>query len=72
MVTEARKHLIWATDRALKYDNQEEAIASFLSDVSKRDDTGWITVNPASLGLLIHGYRLGSEAFKEVMLGFNV
>lgn len=70
-----REYLEWAAQRALYYFDQGEkrnAVMSFYSDMHKADDMRWICDTPMALDLLEIGYENGREAFKEVMLGFNV
>jgi hypothetical protein len=71
--TTAREHLSRATMRALEYydaGDKKNAFASFLSDVTKHDDTAWIASHPATFMLLETGYAGGRDRFKYMMEGF--
>lgn len=70
----ARDHLNWCVARALaEYDRGEkmDAIASFMSDVSKDDRTAWIKTS-TTMSMLFTAARVSRAEFEKAMTGFNV
>lgn len=75
MATSAREHLNRAIERALEYydiGEKDNAVASFLSDVGKHQDTAWIQQHALTGVILWEGCYKGRDAFRKAMSGFNV
>lgn len=68
----AKEHMDWAVGRALEYYDQRDhtnAIASFVSDMNKHNDTRYIASHPLTLVILQDGLK-SRQDFEKAMRGF--
>ncbi len=75
MVMSGKEHLEWAAERALEYfdsGDQQNAMASFISDVGKHPGTAWIQGEHLLLMLMPLEMSSGRESLRRYLLGFAV
>ncbi|MCL2451434.1 hypothetical protein FWD20_00940 [Candidatus Saccharibacteria bacterium] len=73
--TTPREHLNWAIKRALElYDagQKENAVKSFMSDMTKHPGTAFIAAKPFSLMLVQTGCNTSRQEFQNMMAGFKL
>ena len=68
------EHLQWSKNRALEFASQgdnDQAFASFQSDMNKHPETANHTLLQMGIMLLIGGYLSTEKQMKEWIIGFN-
>jgi hypothetical protein len=71
----AQETLEYAANVALEYYDKDDttgALAAFLSEIGKHEDTRLIQTGTSTLMILRVGMSQGREAFKKAMLNFSV
>lgn len=74
MNTTRQEHLEWCKRRALEYvdvGDCHQAYASFISDMSKHDETKDHVALQLGMMLMMSGQLGSSEKMREFILGFN-